>query len=191
MNQLEFEVLVREQITRDGIEDLLTWLATTDFYTAPASTKYHGAEEGGLLAHSISVFRWLSDLTYSMDHVGCLPFNCGTRESRAIVSLFHDICKVGAYKISYRNVKNCTTGQWETVPYYTYNPDTFGAHGAKSVYILNQFIKLTEEETVAILHHMGAWDKSTYSDPGKAYTYNHLAWLLHVADEAATYISCT
>ena len=108
----------------------------------------------------------------------------------AIVSLFHDICKIDTYKVDYRNVKDVETGKWKREPYYRQQDDScFGAHGAKSVFLINCFMKLSQEETIAILHHMGAWDKSTYSDPGKAYEKYPLAWLLHVADEAATYIS--
>ena len=190
----QFQQIAKDSISRKGINELLQWLDTTDFYVAPASTRYHGSEAGGLLKHSLSVHQWAYDImdgiSYSSERLfEALDFNL---ESLALVTLFHDVCKVGAYKLSMRNVKNEQTGEWERVPYYTYtNGDKFGAHGAKSVFILSQFIKLTEAEAVAILHHMGAWDKSTYSDPGKAYENNTLAWILHVADEAATYISKT
>ena len=184
----DFTSIAHERIKRDGIDELLAWLETTDFYTAPASAKYHGAEIGGLLEHSITVYKWLRDLIDALSFTS-MDFPNISSESIAIVGLFHDICKIDAYKTEYRNVKNSDTGNWERVPYYVFNPDSFAAHGAKSVFLLNQFIKLTEEETVAILHHMGAWDKSTYSDPGRAYEAYPLAWLLHIADEGATYIS--
>lgn len=188
MSKIDFCSIARERIKRNGIEKLLQWLDTTDFYVAPASAKYHGAEMGGLLNHSLCVYKWMRDIIDALSFV-CVDFPDISMESIAIVSLFHDICKIGAYKVEMRNAKNQETGAWERVPYYAYNPDSFGAHGAKSVFLLNQFIHLTEEETVAVLHHMGAWDKSTYTDPGRAYESYPLAWLLHIADEAATYIS--
>ena len=188
MSKIDFFSIARERIKREGIYELLQWLETTDFFTAPASARYHGAETGGLVSHSLCVYKWLRDMITVLSYIST-DFPDFDMESIAIVSLFHDICKIGAYRQDMRNVKNPETGAWERVPYYTYNADSFGAHGAKSVFLLNQFIHLTEAETVAILHHMGAWDKSTYTDPGRAYESYPLAWLLHVADEAATYIS--
>lgn len=192
-DQFIFETEARTMIHRDGLEDLLDWLRTTDFYTCPASTRFHGACEGGLVKHSLSVYKWIyeiADFVTNHGHIYLDPLL--PTDGMAIVSLFHDLCKINTYKIDYRNAKNPETGVWERVPYYKQEDDTnFGAHAAKSIFIINQFMKLTQEETIAILHHMGAWDKSIYSDPGKAYDAHPLAWVLHVADEAATYISKT
>ena len=192
-NQLKlmFECEARSMIHRDGIEDLLTYLHNSDFYEAPASTKYHNAFEGGLVEHSLCVYHWMFDIDYGL---GMTKNNIKlpSVESMAIVSLLHDVCKIDTYKVDYKNAKNQETGKWERVPYYIMQDESgFGAHGAKSAAIVSKFIKLTDEEYIAILHHMGAWDKSIYSDPGKAYEKYPLAWLLHVADEAATYISKT
>lgn len=186
-----FESEVLSMIHRDGIEVLMDYINTTDFFEAPASSRFHGNHEGGLVEHSIKVYQWMFDIYKGLTAVKAdIPKM--SIESMSIVSLFHDVCKIETYKIDYRNVKDPDTGVWNRCPYYKQEDESgFGAHGAKSVFILNQFIKLTEEETVAILHHMGAWDKSTYSDPGRAYEKYRLAWLLHVADEAATYISKT
>ena len=184
--QLEFECEARAMIHRDGLEYALDLLHATDFYTAPASTRFHGSEEGGLAKHSLMVYKRSFDILHGLDYVGVeLPIET---ESLAIVSLFHDICKINAYKVDYRNVKNEETGKWDKVPYYRMDDDTgFGLHGAKSAWLLSRCMPLTDEEYIAIVHHMGAWDKSTYSDPGKAYEKYPLAWLLHVADELATY----
>lgn len=188
-SKLIFETEARSLIKRDGIEDLLTFLHESDFYDAPASTRFHGACDAGLVEHSLEVYHWIFNIRSGLFCVG-KEFPNISVESMAIVSLFHDICKIDTYKIDYRNVKNSETGKWEKEPFYKQQDDSgFGAHGAKSVFLINCFMKLSQEETVAILHHMGAWDKSTYSDPGKAYEKYPLAWLLHVADEAATYIS--
>lgn len=188
--QLEFQYEARAMIHRDGLEDVLDFLHNTDFYTAPASTCYHGAEEGGLAKHSLMVYKRSFDLLRGLDLVGVDLDIDG--ESLAIVSLFHDICKINTYKVAYRNVKNTETGKWEQAPYYTvYDNSGFGLHGAKSAWILSQYMHISDEEYIAIVHHMGAWDKSTYSDPGKAYEKYPLAWVLHVADEFATYCDKT
>lgn len=181
-----FETEARTAIKRDGLEDLLTFLHISDFFTAPASAKYHGAVEHGLVKHSLDVYNefWKIAPIYGYTHT---PEN---DESAAIVCLFHDICKANFYSVSYRNAKNDETGAWEKVPYYTIDEKLpFGAHGAKSMYLVSKYMKLYDDEASAILHHMGAWDKSNYSDPGKVYSDNLLAWLVHVADEAATYVS--
>ena len=180
--QQEFTLRVEQLITREGISDLLQWLKNSDFFTAPASTRFHGAHEGGLAEHSIAVHDRLIQL--------CSWYGLETSaETIAIVALFHDICKVGMYKVAMRNVKNDVTGQWEKKPYYTKDEDfAFGGHGSKSMYLVMHFMQLTPEEAVAINCHMGAWDSNVYSNPSDAYEQNKLAWLLHVADEAATYI---
>ena len=180
--KIEFEKTVRKCIHRDGIEDLLSWLEQTDFYTAPASTKYHGAYEGGLVMHSMNVYCQLKKLckVYELEDV--------TDESIAIVSLFHDLCKVGFYKTEMRWKKD-ENDKW--VQYATYKHDEdfpYGGHGSKSVYLVQSFIKLMPFEAAAINCHMGQFDATTYSNPSEVYACNQLAWLLHVADEAATYI---
>lgn len=182
----EFESVARKYIKRKGIEDLLAWLANTDFYVAPASSRYHGAYEGGLVTHSLNVFKRLKDLVELYDD-GNISY-----ESQAIAAMFHDLCKVNYYKVSSRNVKNEQTGQWEKVPFYKVEEDfPFGGHGSKSVYLVQHFMKLEPDEAAAINCHMGPWDRQDYGKPGEVFEHNRLAWLLHVADEAATYIDKT
>ena len=176
-----FTKLATDNIKRNGLTDLLAWLEKSDFFTAPASTRYHDAFEGGLCRHSVTVCNHLMRLNafYGDDY---------TLESVAIVSLFHDLCKVGFYKVDTRNVKD-DQGVWHKVPCYKIEEDfPFGGHGSKSLYLVQNFMKLQPEEAVAINCHMGAWDTSQYGNPSKAYETYKLAWLLHVADEAATYI---
>lgn len=184
----EFEKIARREISRPGIDKLLDWLEGTDFYTAPASSRYHGAYEGGLVLHSLNVYRRLKALNdfYKMDGGEY------TDESLAVVALFHDLCKVGYYTVSTRNVKNEKTGQWEKVPFYKKQEQfPFGGHGSKSVYLVQHFMVLEPFEAAAINCHMGPWDRQDYGNPGEVFEYNRLAWLLHVADEAATYIDKT
>ena len=181
-NKRMFKSLVEANIQRDGINDLMEMLEDSDFYKAPASTRFHGSEEGGLCAHSIAVGTQLAKL--------CEVYAPGlySKETITIVSLFHDICKIGCYKVEMRNVKN-EHGQWERVPFYKFEEDfNFGGHGSKSVFMIMQHMKLDPEEAAAINTHMGFSDANNITAISEAYNNNLLAWLLHVADEAATYV---
>ena len=178
----QFLDICRNTIHRDGLEDLLDWLMKADFFTAPASTKYHGAYAGGLCQHSLDVYEYAKKLAV----LTSVEYN---NESLCIASLFHDVCKVNMYKIDYKNQK--INGEWQSVPYYTVDERFhFGGHGSKSVYQVQYFMKLTKEEAVAINCHMGFADGSsaTVRDVSNAYQDFPLAWILHAADEAATYL---
>lgn len=177
----EFLTIVANNIHRDGIDDLLIWLDKTDFFEAPASTRYHNAEEGGLLTHSLNVYQQLEKL--------CTLYDCNeTKETKSIVSLFHDFCKIGCYKQSMRWRKD-EHNQWEQYPVYTFDEDfPYGGHGSKSVFLIQTFMNLTPNEASAINCHMGQWDATTYSNPTRVYETNVLAWLLHIADEAADFL---
>ena len=177
----EFLKITDSVICRDGIGDLIDWLNGTDFFTAPASTRYHGAFEGGLVMHSLNVWYQLKKL--------CKWYDCdASDESIAIVALFHDLCKVGFYKTEMRWRKD-QDNQWEQYPTWKHEEDfAYGGHGSKSVFLVQSFMKLSPEEASAINCHMGQWDSTIYSNPSEVFNRNKLAWLLHVADEAATYI---
>jgi len=177
----EFKRIVDDNIQREGIRGLIEWLENTDFFTAPASTRFHGSFEGGLALHSLNVYSQLKKLAkvYECD---------ASAESLAIVALFHDLCKVGCYKTEMRWRKDANN-QWEQYPTYKFEEDfAYGGHGAKSVYLVQSFINLTPEEASAINCHMGQWDATQYSNPTEVYCRNKLAWLLHVADEAADFL---
>lgn len=177
----EFKKIVTRDISREGIAELIQWLDSSDFYTAPASTRFHGSFEGGLLLHSLNVFSQLTRL--------CKWYECdASAETIAIVSLFHDLCKIGCYKTETRWRKNAAN-QWEQYTCYTFKEDfAYGSHGGKSVYLLQNFLKLTPDEATAINCHMGQWEATQYGNPTEVYCRNKLAWLLHVADEAADFI---
>lgn len=183
-----FKDLALQFIHRRGISDLLTFLEETDFFIAPASTKYHGAYIGGLLDHSLEVHCQMMKLANLYNYETGKEDN---QESLAIVSLFHDVCKINNYVLDTKKVKNEVTGEWSTQSYWKFDEahNKFGAHGAQSLYYLQNFIKLKEEEAQAIYHHMGCWDMSKYDNISVVYENNKLAWLLHVADEAATFIA--
>lgn len=173
----EFKRIVREKITRDGIQDLMNWLDQTDFYTAPASTRYHDCFEGGLVIHSLNVYCELKKLCkwYGLD----IP-----DESIAIAALFHDLCKIGCYKIEFRWRKD-ENNQWEQYPTYKFEEDyVFGGHGSKSVYLIQEFMKLTPEETVAINCHMGV--ENGKWEVNDAFRRCPFAFLVHVADMGST-----
>ena len=176
---------IAELIHRDGIADLMRWIESTDFYTAPASTRFHGAYEGGLVEHCVAVYHRLDEMNDFFGEVNATP------ETIAIVALFHDLCKIGTYKTEMRWRKDANN-QWEQYPTYKRDEDfKFGGHGSKSLYLVQNFIKLTPEEAIAINCHMGQWDATTYSDVSSAFESCPLAWALHVADEAASYLDKT
>ena len=193
----KFIELYKEHIHREGADKLLSWLETTDFFAAPASTKYHLSQEGGLCEHSINVYRRLHQL-YSTDkritqmkEIG-LQYD-GTlteaeEETVAICSLLHDLCKVDFYEIEFRNKKNEETGQWEKVPQYAINDKLPYGHGEKSVYIISGFMRLTREEAMAIRFHMGLAQEGDLRDCGKAFEMYPLALMTHLADMQATYL---
>ena len=165
-------------VNREGIENLIEFLDKTDFYTAPASTRFHNAFEGGLLAHSLNVY----------DALKTLVGDKWSEDTIRIVALLHDICKVNNYKVDYRNKKD-ETGQWIKEPYYTTDDMMPLGHGEKSVMIISEFIKLTKEELYAIRWHMGGYEpKENYSYIAKAYEKYPLAVYTHMADLMATYI---
>ena len=169
-------------VHREGMDELLEWLEKTDFYTCPASSKYHGAYPGGLLEHSLNVYDELVRLLNAYPEITECNY-----DSVIIAALFHDLCKVGFYTTEKRNRKN-DLGQWESYDYYTVKEKfCYGGHGSKSVFIIQHYMKLTPEEAVAINCHMGAYSESAQY-VGNSYEQFPFAWLLHVADEAATFI---
>ena len=173
-----------EDIKRPGISELLKWLETSDFFTAPASTKYHGSYEGGLCEHSLNVAKTLRLLCGNSDMQN-VPL-----ETIYIIALFHDLCKVNFYKKSKRNVK--TDAGWVEKDYWEVEEKfPCGEHADKSIILLQQYIKLLPEEIMAIRAHMGGFDTSVKGGSfmiGKIFEKSNLAVLLHCADLMATYI---
>lgn len=184
-NKERFIELLRST-NREGIEELISWLETTDFYKAPASTRFHGNYEGGLLEHSLNVYDELSkDVSKLMDKTDEIKFNSDTV---TLVALLHDLCKTNIYKIDYRNTKD-KFGNWIKVPYYTIEDNEPYGHGEKSVMLASQFIKLTLEEMYSIRWHMGFTEgKEQYNYISAAYNKYDLAVLTHIADLKATYL---
>ncbi len=164
-----------EETNREGMDKLIEFLKNSDFFTAPASTRFHGNIEGGLMMHSMKVYEILKDKVKE------------DSDSVRIIALLHDICKTNFYKTDYRNAKN-ELGVWEKVPYYTIDDTIPYGHGEKSVMMISEFIKLTPEEKYAIRWHMGFTEpKELYTTIGAAYKKYPIALLVHEADLEATY----
>lgn len=207
----KFIEIYKENIRRPGAEKLLTWLESSDFFEAPASTRFHLSRPGGLVEYSVHVYERLLRL-YKVEKAN--PAYPGTPylptdeelESIAICGLLHDICKVGCYKSEPKNqktydpekvkkaqkwqIKHDALGDfiWETVMGYKFDEDFVYGHGEKSVYIVSAFMKLTREEAVAIRFHMGPWQDGEKQNAGKAFEQCSIAALLHIADMMATYL---
>lgn len=177
--------ILRDKVRRQGIGAMIDWLdKETDFFTAPASTRYHGAETGGLCQHSLNVYY---NLVFGYEKIQKryeLPEI--SDETMAVVALFHDLCKIGCYKESFRNVKD-DNGVWQKVKSYNFDdPLPFG-HGEKSVNMIRDFISLSWEEAMAIRYHMGAFRTEDIRNLSKVYETYPIAFALAVADMEATY----
>ncbi|MBQ4065495.1 MAG: HD domain-containing protein [Clostridia bacterium] len=187
MTNLErFKEIYRTHVKREGADRFLDYLlGTSDFTTAPASTRFHGAYEGGLMEHSLNVYDCLKDYlsrarvkdTYGMEY---------SEESIAIAALLHDVCKTNCYKKGTRNVKD-ENGVWKTVPTYEFDDKLPYGHGEKSVYIISGYMKLTREEAFAIRYHMGFSSTDDARNVSAAFEMFPLAFALSVADSEATF----
>ena len=170
-------------IHREGADRLLEWLQTTDFFTAPASTRYHCACPSGLVQHSVNVYEVMMEKHFDPE--------TDSAESFALCALLHDVCKAQFHKISTRNVKNEKTGQWEKVPYYTIEDAFPYGHGEKSVFLIERFVRLKPAEATAIRWHMGGFDDAARGGNfsiSVAYDKYPIAVKLHLADLEATYL---
>ena len=185
-NQERFIEIFQTNVKREGADKLLAYLTSdaSDFFRAPASTRFHGAYPGGLLEHSLNVYDCLCDILarprYKEVYGVSYP-----EESIAISALLHDLCKVNFYVESTRNVKE--NGVWKEVPFYTINDRLPYGHGEKSVYIISGFMKLTRDEAFAIRYHMGFSGNEDANSVGAAFQMFPLAFALSTADMEASY----
>ena len=204
----EFIKIYKENIRRPGAEKLLAWLESSDFFDAPASTRFHLCRTGGLVEHSVHVYERLRML-YSIEYEEPnSPSGIAeeAEETIAICGLLHDICKVGVYDtepknqknydpeylktVSRKEIKHDNIGDfaWETILKYKYDDKIPYGHGEKSVYIISGFMKLTREEAMAIRWHMGPWQDGEKQLAGNAFGRYPLSVLTHIADMQATYL---
>lgn len=183
----EFLEIFYDNIEREGSEELLNYLEKTDFFTAPASSRFHSNFEGGLCLHSVNVYNRFLNLVkneYGEDWEKVI-----SPESVAIIALLHDICKVNFYTVEMRNAK--VNGEWIQKPFYKVDDTLPYGHGEKSVYMISGFMKLTREEAMAINWHMGAFDERTKNNPAmlkNVFARYPIAFLFHLADYMATYL---
>ena len=183
-NKERFIELYTSHIKREGADKLLDYLMKSDFFTAPASARFHSSYEGGLCDHSLNVYDCLkSYIERAKEKYGYSYSD----ESIAIVALLHDLCKIAVYKKGFRNVKD-ESGAWKKVDTFEYDDQLPYGHGEKSVYIITGYMRLTREEAFAIRYHMGY--SSEREDPrniSQAFEMFPLAFAVHVADSEATY----
>lgn len=190
----DFLAVYSSTIKRDGAAAMLYWLdSKTDFFTAPASGKYHLAQPGGLAVHSLNVYKRLLEIT-ARDVFG------GTdgallaeevRETVVILGLLHDVCKAGVYHQETKRRKNPDTGKWEDCLGYTFRDPFPLGHGEKSLYLITRHMALTEEEALAIRWHMGAYDdavKGGSRSMVEAMNLSPWVWRLQEADMCAAWI---
>jgi len=187
MNKERFIQIYRENIHREGSEKLLEYLlsAHSDFFTAPASSRFHGNYQGGLVEHSLNVYDCLKDYLKRERVIQEYGLKY-SEETIAIVALLHDICKINCYTTSMRNKKD-ETGKWIQVPFYEYNDTLPYGHGEKSVYMISGYMRLTREEAFAIRYHMGFAGNEDARNVGSAFEMFPLAFALSTADMEATY----
>ena len=169
------------------IKAIIEWLRTIDFYTAPASTRFHGAFPGGLLLHSLTVYNKMIELhqlkSFSSVAIG----------SSSLVALTHDWCKINKYESYIKNEKNRQTGQWEEKQAYRWNDKYIGlGHGPQSLMMVSQFCtnkstNLTFDEMAAIRWHMYTYDVTSYDvdDLNKCSNKIPLVLITQFADQMA------
>lgn len=183
-----FIQIYRQLIRREGADTLLEWLLSTDFFEAPASARYHSSCAGGLCQHSLNVYDCLRAYLARprVQQVYQLVGEDYSPESVAIVSLLHDLCKIGCYKPGFRNVKD-ERGVWQKVPTYNFEDPLPYGHGEKSAWMVMKYMPLTDMEAFAIRFHMGFSGDEDNRNVGQALARFPLAFALSVADSEATY----
>lgn len=198
MNQNDvkkFETIL-QSVQREGIDNLLAFIRKSDFYTAPASTRYHSCHEGGLLEHTLNVYDRLMNKCKDTLWQERATLK---KENIVIAALLHDICKTYFYGTELKNKKvyretgskSDSNGRydWETVPSYTIEDKIPYGHGEKSVMMVEEFIKLEPMERYAIRWHMGFTEpKENWNTIGMAIKKYPLVLALHEADLEATYL---
>lgn len=181
----KFIEIYNKNIKREGADKLLEYLLSSDFFDAPASARFHSSYAGGLCDHSVNVYECLCSYLEAPRTKEIIETEYSA-ESIAIVSLLHDLCKVGVYKKGFRNVKD-EKGAWQRVDTFEYDDRLPYGHGEKSVYIISGFMRLTREEAFAIRYHMGYSSTEDPRNVSAAFEMFPLAFALSTADSEATY----
>lgn len=190
-----FERLLKST-KRNGIDNLLTFIRKSDFYTAPASTRYHSCHEGGLLEHTLNVYDRLEEKyknQFWREKINVEP------ESIILTALLHDLCKAYFYVVEYKNkkvysetgTKSDSNGRfdWVSVPSFTVDDRIPYGHGEKSVVMIEEFVKLLPVERYAIRWHMGFTEpKENWNTLSAAIRKYPLILALHLSDLESTYL---
>lgn len=161
----QFFITTLKKVNRDGIDELVDVLTKDGFFESPASTKFHGNYDGGLLDHSVNVYKEAMYIYKAQCKLNPSIMESVTEDNIIVSSLLHDVCKCGLYKKIWKWRKD-KDNKWEQ--YEAYEHDRSGlpiGHGEKSViYLLLNKFELKENEILAIRWHMSAFDLSDYSD---------------------------
>lgn len=180
---------IRGSITKEPIFNphWVDKLKDIGFFEAPASTKWHGAYEGGLFDHSYLVGQELQNLT---DKLG---LEWQREASPWIVGIFHDLCKVDTYKFVPNKDELFEEGDTENGSWIWDDNDVIiKGHGIKSVIYANRILELTPEEEACILYHMGAFteEKEWRNYTAAIHKYPNVLYT-HTADMIASHIHLT
>lgn len=192
----KFEQLLTS-VSRDGVEKLLAYIRKSDFYRAPASTRFHSCHDGGLLEHSLNVYACLKEKKES--RIWANVFGEVDDESLVLIALLHDLCKSYMYTPEFKNKKVYSeTGtkkdeggrfDWQAVKGYTVEDKIPYGHGEKSVMMIEEFIKLKPIERYAIRWHMGFSEPKEYWNTMTAAIKKYpIVLAIHQADLEATYL---
>ena len=185
----KFDRILKHIDNRNGINELVKWLESTDFFTAPASTKFHGNYQGGLVEHSIhvvefglTIFNWILKYKPEYEYM---------KESVIFCGLFHDVCKISQYIKEEKWTKD-NNNKWVKYMGYSVDDKFPFPHGPKSVYYISKFVELKEIEATAIAYHMGASD-GIQPNSLSSYSYQKaaeqpLVRILNAADIASVVI---
>lgn len=185
--RLEHFLIECENASFQISQEFQDWLWSNGFFSAPASTKYHGAYDGGLFDHCFTVYRRLHELTSKLGLKWQRP------ESPFIIGMFHDLCKCDQYLVTHRGALHTVDNDGDDIiarPPETiieYNPNVLlKGHGDKSVMLLSQFMSLTEEEMLCIRYHMGAYEKDDWQGFDMAIRRYPNVLMAHTADMLAS-----
>lgn len=194
-NVERFEHLLKS-VDRDGMDSLIEFIRKSDFYTAPASTRFHSCHEGGLLEHTLNVY---DRLKAKFDDKLIEEMIDVSDENIIVAALLHDLCKSYYYGTEIKNkkvysdngTKSDSNGRfdWVSAPAYTVDDKVPYGHGEKSVMMIEEFMRLEPVERYAIRWHMGFTEpKENWNTLGIAIRKYPLILVLHEADLESTYL---
>ena len=178
-------IAILSRVERKGMENVIKYLEESDFFVAPASTRFHGNYAGGLAEHSLNVYEIFKRKNIEYD------FGLSD-DTTAIAALLHDVCKINFYTVYDKNVNVAGPGEkpkWIKTPAYGVNDIFPVGHGEKSVIILQRLMALTREEIILIRWHMGGYEpKENLNNVSAAWNLYKAGVALHTADLESSYL---